>query len=108
MNNGDWPFSIDPGPPWETTSTTAQFASASAISYATAPNADAYWAMMRLFYENRQEYGPHLSPGDVADRLRARYGIERDIDQLDLDLKQLMQWRGARRPPGQPARSHGC
>lgn len=81
-----------PQPAVNTTSTTAQFASASAISYATAPNVEVYRAVMRLFYENRQEYGPHLSPGDVADRLRARYGIEREIDQLDLDLRQLMQW----------------
>jgi uncharacterized protein (TIGR02677 family) len=72
--------------------TAVQFASASAIAYATAPNSELYRPVMRLFHENRQEYGPHLSPGDVADRLRVGYGIERDLDQLDLDLKQLMQW----------------
>lgn len=76
----------------KTASSTAQFASVSAITYATVPNVEVYRAVMRLFYENRQEYGPHLSPGDVADRLRARYGIERNIDQLDVDLRRLKDW----------------
>src|SRR2546423_6281233 len=63
-----------------------------AIAYATAPDAPLYRAIMRIFHLNRQEYGPHLSPGEVADQLRVRYGLEHDGDALAADLEQLRAW----------------
>jgi uncharacterized protein (TIGR02677 family) len=68
------------------------FGSVSAISYATAPTAPVYRAIMRIFYLNRQEYGPHLSPAEVAEQLRVRYDIDQDGDALAADLDQLVDW----------------
>jgi uncharacterized protein (TIGR02677 family) len=68
------------------------FGRVSAISYATAPSAPVYRAVMRIFYLNRQEYGPHLSPAEVAEQLRVRYDIEHDGDALAADLEQLVDW----------------
>src|SRR3954454_956197 len=81
------------------------FSPVPAISYATAPSAPVYRAIMRIFYLNRQEYGPHLSPADVAAQLRVRFGLDHDGDALAADLEQLRAWGEPRRPPGHPARS---
>lgn len=63
------------------------------VSYATVPNAHIYRPIMRLFYENRQQYAQNLSPSQVAEQLRRRFGIERDIDDVVADLDQLARWR---------------
>jgi uncharacterized protein (TIGR02677 family) len=63
-----------------------------AIAYATAPSAPVYRAIMRIFYLNRQEYGAHLNPGEVAEQLRRRYGLGHDGDALATDLDQLVRW----------------
>jgi uncharacterized protein (TIGR02677 family) len=68
------------------------FGAVTAISYATAPSAPVYRAIMRIFYLNRQEYGPHLSPADVAAQLRVRFGLDHDGDALAADLEQLRAW----------------
>src|SRR3954471_7570184 len=70
----------------------APFAPVPAITYATAPNAPVYRAIMRIFYLDRQEYGPHLSPADVAAQLRVRFALDHDGDALALDLEQLHRW----------------
>jgi uncharacterized protein (TIGR02677 family) len=62
------------------------------VAYATTPNAHIYRPIMRLFYENRQQYGQHLPPSSVAERLR-RLGIDRALDDVVLDLDQLVRWR---------------
>lgn len=63
------------------------------VAYATAPNAHIYRPIMRLFYENRQQYGQHLPPSAVAENLRRRFGIDRDLDDVIFDLERLAQWR---------------
>jgi uncharacterized protein (TIGR02677 family) len=63
------------------------------VSYATAQNAHIYRPIMRLFYENRQQYGQHLAPAEVAEQLRRRFGVERELDDVVVDLDQLVRWR---------------
>jgi len=63
------------------------------VGYATAQNAHIYRPIMRLFYENRQQYGQHLAPSEVAEQLRRRFGIERELDDVIEDLSQLARWR---------------
>ncbi len=58
------------------------------VKYAVVDNAHIYRAEMRLFYENRQRYGQHLSPQEVAERLR-RTGIPRTLDEVTTDLDYL-------------------
>lgn len=62
------------------------------VAYAAAANAHVYRPIMRLLYENRQQYGQHLPPAQVAEQLRRRHGIERDLDEVASDLDQLMRW----------------
>lgn len=68
------------------------FPPATPISYATAPSADEYRAIMRLFYENRQSYGTHLTVSDVVDRIAERHGERRSSTSVEADLEQLRRW----------------
>jgi uncharacterized protein (TIGR02677 family) len=67
------------------------------VAYATGQNAHIYRPIMRLFYENRQQYGQHLAPSEVAEQLRRRFGIEREVDDVVADLDQLATWRALER-----------
>lgn len=71
----------------------APFLAVPQISYATAPNAPVYRAIMRIFFENREAYGPRLSPAVVAEQLRVRGWGEIEIETLCLHLQQLHQWQ---------------
>lgn len=62
------------------------------VAYAAAANAHFYRPIMRLLYENRQEYGQHLPPAHVAEQLQRRHGIDRELDDVASDLDQLMRW----------------
>lgn len=62
------------------------------VAYAAAANAHIYRPIMRLLYENRQQYGQHLPPARVAEQLKRRHGLEREVDEVASDLDQLMRW----------------
>jgi uncharacterized protein (TIGR02677 family) len=47
---------------------------------------------MRLFFENRERYGQHLSPSQVVDQLRRRFGVVREVDDVVADLDYLVRW----------------
>jgi uncharacterized protein (TIGR02677 family) len=64
-------------------------------TYTNAENAHIYRPLMRLLFENRQEYGQPLSPGQLSERLRERYGIGRGVEELGLDLQGLERWGAA-------------
>lgn len=85
--------SDDPSPPKAVDHVVSLFAPVPQISYATAPNAHTYRAIMRIVYENREAYGQPLHPAQVADQLRSRYGVELDDDAVASLLAQLAQWQ---------------
>ena len=69
-----------------------EFSAVPPISYATAPNAPIYRAIMRIFHENREVYGQLLSPATVQERLAQRTGTAVGFDALCLYLEQLDRW----------------
>lgn len=74
------------------------------VSYANVANAHLYRALMQLFFANRQEYGQPLSPPQVAERLRHRFGMTRDVVALVADLDALVEW-GALESQHDPTRA---
>lgn len=99
-NGGSAERSLDPASMSDSASRNGHERAASAgltqvhvVAYATAPNAHIYRPIMRLFYENRQQYGQHLPPSSVAEQLRRRFGIDRSLDDVVGDLEYLVRWR---------------
>jgi uncharacterized protein (TIGR02677 family) len=62
------------------------------VRYATADEAETYRRIMRVLYLEHLAFGLRLRPAQVADRLRARYGLELDPDWLDDRLEALDRW----------------
>jgi uncharacterized protein (TIGR02677 family) len=62
------------------------------LRYATAEEAETYRRIMRVLYLEHQAFGLRLRPAQVADRLRARYGLTVDHDWLEQRLAALDQW----------------
>ncbi len=67
------------------------------VRYATADEAETYRRIMRVLYLEHLAFGLRLRPAQVADRLRARYGLELDPDWLDDRLEALDRWGALQR-----------
>jgi uncharacterized protein (TIGR02677 family) len=62
------------------------------LRYAVADEAEAYRRIMRVLYLEHQSFGLRLRPTQVADRLRARYALNLDVDLLEERLTRLDAW----------------